>query len=381
MAEREARSAQARAIMPDLERRGVSLVATSFVDNAGIARVKSVPLRRLPHLAAWGAGFSPSFDYFRFDDWLAAPASGEGPVGDLRIVPDLQRVIPLAAQPGWAWSPGNRYRQDGSPHPNCSRALLRRLSDELLAHGVQVKAADTSVLVRATIRAVGLAHGFRTSFSPKVVADGVGNGGHIHLSLWRDGRSLMAHGDGRSGLTAEAERFCAGILERLPALLAVGAPTVASYLRLIPSHWAGAYACWGPENREAGLRMITGSIGGSAWAANLEVKCVDLTANPYLLLAALLATGSAGMRTGLRLPAPVDVDPAALSPDELQRRGIRRLPETLHAAVEAFAADEVLRGAFGPTLVDSILAVRLSELERFADASPEEVVAATRWAH
>jgi glutamine synthetase len=106
-----------------------------------------------------------------------------------------------------------------------------------------------------------------------------------------------------------------------------------------------------------------------------------LAANPYLLLAALLATGSAGIRSGLRLPPPVDIDPAALSPDELQHRGIRRLPESLHAAVEAFAADEVLRGAFGSTLVDSILAVRLSELERFAHASPEEVVAATRWAH
>src|SRR6476646_3339757 len=128
-------------MISDLERRGVALVATSFVDNSGIARVKSVPLRRLPQLAAWGVGFSPSFDYFRFDDWLAAPASGEGSVGDLRIVPDLHRVVPLAAQPGWAWSPGNRHRQDGEPHPNCSRTLLRRLSDDLLVGGLQLKAA------------------------------------------------------------------------------------------------------------------------------------------------------------------------------------------------------------------------------------------------
>ena len=67
---------------------------------------------------------------------------------------------------------------------------------------------------------------------------------------------------------------------------------MASYLRLVPSHWAGVYACWGLENREAALRMITGSAGSSDWAANLEVKCLDLTANPYLLLAALLAAGS-----------------------------------------------------------------------------------------
>ena len=94
-----------------------------------------------------------------------------------------------------------------------------------------------------------------------------------------------------------------------------------------------------------------------------------------------MAAGSAGMRSGLRLPEPVDVDPAALPPEELERRGIRRLPENLHASIEAFAADEVLCEAFGTSLVDAILAVRTSELERFAHASPEEIVAATRWSH
>ena len=67
-----------------------------------------------------------------------------------------------------------------------------------------------------------------------------------------------------------------------------------SNLRLLPSHWAGAYACWGYENREAALRLVTGSSGSEAHAANLEVKCVDLHANPYLLLAGLLAAGLDG---------------------------------------------------------------------------------------
>ncbi len=105
----------------------------------------------------------------------------------------------------------------------------------------------------------------------------------------------------------------------LPALLAIGAPSVASYLRLIPSHWAGVYACWGLENREAALRMVTGSDGSSAWAANLEIKCFDLTANPYLVLAAVLAAGAAGVEADARLPEPIDVDPAVLPPEVLDR--------------------------------------------------------------
>ena len=134
IAEREARAAQAEQfVRTTLVERGVSMVATTFVDNSGITRVKSVPMSRLPHLAAWGVGASTSFDYFRFDDWLAAPPGGTAPVGDLRVVPDLGRLVPLAAQPGWAWTPGDRYRQDGEPHDRCNRLLLRRLVDHAAA--------------------------------------------------------------------------------------------------------------------------------------------------------------------------------------------------------------------------------------------------------
>ena len=99
-ADRAARSSRAQAMVFGLAEQGVVAVATTFVDNAGIARVKAVPLSRLPQLAGWGVGFSPAFDYFRFDDWVAAPASGEGPVGDQRIVPDLDRVVVLAGAAG-----------------------------------------------------------------------------------------------------------------------------------------------------------------------------------------------------------------------------------------------------------------------------------------
>jgi glutamine synthetase len=414
-----------------------------------------VPLDRLPDLAAWGVGFSTAFDYFRFDDWVAAPASGVAPVGDQRIVPDLDRLVVLAAQPGWAWAPGERFGQDGTPYPLDARLLLGRVVDDLAGRGLTVRtsieiewviseeggafepavhgpayglarltdasdycrdlllaladqgvtveqlhpeyaaaqlelsvaaespvhAADTSVLVRSTIRAVGMQYGVRTSFSPKVVADGVGNGGHVHLSLWQDQRNLFAGGRGPCGLTGEAEGFMAGVLGHLPALLVLGAPSVASYLRLVPQHWAGVYACWGLENREAALRLVTGSAGSEDWAANLEVKCVDLSANPYLLLAGLLVTGVAGMDARHTLPEPVDVDPAALSADDRARAGIVPLPSTLASALEAFTADEVLTATLGSRLVEAISAVRQSEIDLFAAHSPEEVAAATRWAH
>ncbi len=121
-----------------------------------------------------------------------------------------------------------------------------------------------------------------------------------------------------------------------------------SYLRQVPSHWAGTYACWGLENREAAVRMVTGSTGSHDSTPNVEVKCFDLHANPYLVFAGLLAAGLAGLSSGAALPDPVDVDPAALSEDELERRGIERLPPSLREAVDAFAScDSLGRGLRG----------------------------------
>jgi glutamine synthetase len=167
----------------------------------------------------------------------------------------------------------------------------------------------------------------------------------------------------------------------LPALLAIGAPSPVSYLRLVPQHWAGAYVCWGLENREAAMRMVTGSTGSSRWAANMEVKCFDLLANPYLVLAGLLAAGQAGIEEDAVLPQPIDVDPAVLSEAELDQRGIERLPTSLAESLDAFRSDPALTDAFGADLVGSLVAVRESEIGLFEDASPEEMAAATRWLH
>jgi glutamine synthetase len=454
--ERDARATLAGTLVGPLSERGVVGVSATFVDNSGVARVKAVPLERLPHLAAWGVGSSVSFDRFRFDDWIVGAGQGREAVGDLRVMPDVRRVVPLGGTPGWAWSPADRYTQDGVPHPQCGRLLLSSLVSSLAESGITMKtavevewvvshdngdddfhpaargpaygmgrlvdsadysrdvlvalaesgvtveqfhpeyapgqlelsvaaedpmsAADTSVLVRTVIAAVAARHGLRTSFSPKVAVPGVGNGGHVHFSLWRDGTNLMAGGPAEHfGLSPDGEAFAAGVLEHLPALMAVGAPGVTSYLRHLPSHWAGTYDCWGLENREAAVRMVTGSPGASPSAANVEVKCFDLHANPYLVFAGLVAAGLAGLSSSASLPDPVDVDPAVLSADELSARGIRLLPRTVSEAADAFAADSVVTSAFGEDLSASIVALRRSEADLFDGVSDEDVAAATRW--
>jgi glutamine synthetase len=116
-------------------------------------------------------------------------------------------------------------------------------------------------------------------------------------------------------------------------------------------------------------------VAGSP-TANFEVKCIDASANPYLLVGSVLALGLAGIERGLKLPLEMTVDPASLPED---RAGAARLPRTLRDALEHFRASEILSEAMGPALFGTIAAVRETEIARFADASDEEIVAATRF--
>ncbi|GAA3367628.1 gamma-glutamylpolyamine synthetase GlnA3 [Streptomyces sannanensis] len=242
-----------------------------------------------------------------------------------------------------------------------------------------VAAADRSVLVRQTIRAVSLRHGLRVSFSPAVLAEGVGNGGHVHLSAWRDGVNLHSGGDRRYGMTAEAESFVGGLLAHLPALTAVTAPSPASYLRLKPSQWAGVFTAWGHETREAAVRVITGTAGQRDRAANLEVKPVDLAANPYLALGCLIAAGLDGLESSTALPEEITGDPALFTAARATAQGAFRLPTTLDRAVEEFRKDQLLRVVLGPVLADAVIAVRLGEIAAVAGLDDGLVAAAYRW--
>ncbi|MEU6438738.1 glutamine synthetase family protein [Streptomyces sp. NPDC047046] len=440
----------------------VAGVAITTVDTAGITRVKAVPAARLARAGQDGVGLSPVFDVALVDDSFTSSTYIGGPEGDLRVVPDLSALTVLAGQPGWAWAPGDRYEQSGTPSAACHRTFLRRvtaraeaaglsplmgfetewivtlpadgagpggsahpeaeplppapggaygmtrlaphgdyLRDILVAlerQGVEVlqihpeyspgqfelsvapaapvRAADLVVLVQETIRAVTVRYGWETNFGPSVLAGHVGNGRHLHLSLWRDGVNLCGGGDGPSGLRPEAESFLAGILGELPALLAIGAPSPASYLRLAPSRWTGAFQCWGPENREAALRLIPGAPG-RAETANAEVKCLDAAASPYLVAGAVLAAGLGGLERGERLPAATAGDPVDLAEDERPAR----LPSSLPEAVARFRQSEVLRAALGDPLFEAIMEVREAETDLFAGYSPQALANATRRAY
>lgn len=440
----------------------VSMVAITFVDTAGVTRVKCVPTDRLAHAADVGIGASPVFDTFCFDDSMVVGRHLGGPDGDLRMVPDLTRLVALAGQPGWAWAPADRFTQEGPPFAGCQRRFARdqvaaaaeqgltvrmafesewslgrwpgtggttaadeafvpafdgpayglirlgqvtgyarELVEALSSQGLRVEqfhpeyalaqlelsvapndpvgAADDVVLVRDTVRQISARHGWRASFAPTVDPDGAGSGAHLHFSVRDADGSTMAGGPGPFGVRAVGEAFLAGVLRELPALCAVGAAHPTSYLRLQPSRWAGAWQCWGRETREAALRFVTGVVGTGDRAANAEVKSFDATGNPYLVVGCVIAAGLAGVADALTLPKGITGDPAGLTDAERRALGINRLPSSLEEAAEAFASSDVLAKAMGELLHDTVLTMRRSDGQRFAESGPDELTALSRW--
>jgi glutamine synthetase len=243
-----------------------------------------------------------------------------------------------------------------------------------VSHRPVVEAADTQMLVRETIRAIAAGRGLVASLAPKPWPDAAGNGAHIHFSLWDQDleRNVLHDPDGRFGLSTTAERFIAGLLDHLPALLALTAPSFNSYQRLLPQHWSSAFVCWGPDNREAAVRVPSTFWGMEEPSTNLELKPADASSNPYLAFGALIAAGLDGLDRELESPDPIDVDPATLPDAEREARGAHRYPETLEEAIAALERDEVLLGALGDLLARSYLAVRRSEWEAYSAMNEDD---------
>jgi glutamine synthetase len=224
-----------------------------------------------------------------------------------------------------------------------------------------LKAADNQIAFRETVRAVASHHGLKASFLPKIFLDKAGSGCHIHLSLWKNEKNLVSNSREAYGLSKIAKSFIAGLLHHLPALMAITTPSTNSYRRIKPHYWSGAFRCWGVDNREAAVRTITDPKTNSC--KQFEFKTSDATANPYLAMGAVIASGLDGIRQKMDIPSPVDIDPGNLSEEERKSAGIDKLPVNLGSALEYLTANRLLLDALGAELSGAYLAVRRSEWE------------------
>ncbi|MFN2278859.1 MAG: glutamine synthetase family protein [Candidatus Promineifilaceae bacterium] len=237
-----------------------------------------------------------------------------------------------------------------------------------IRHAPALRAADNQIWFRETVRNVAHAHGLVASLAPKPIPDQAGNSSHIHWSVWNASGSsnLLYDADQPYQLSRLGRHFAAGVLAHAPALLALTAPSYNSYRRLQPHFWSSAYTAWGPDNREAAVRVVSGMWGQEAESVNLEFKASDPSNNPYLALGGLIAAGLDGIERELELPEVTMVDPGNLSEEERAARGIRRYPTSQAEALDTLENDALLMEALGPELSRSYLAVKRSEYDAFA---------------
>ncbi|MDT7708162.1 MAG: glutamine synthetase [Pseudonocardiales bacterium] len=444
-----------RALAAGLTAAGVAGVTISWADNNGIPRSRTVPVGALPRVAEVGVGITTLFAVFDSADAITfAHADLATPSGDVRLVPVLDKLVPLAGQPALAWAPGRQVAADGDPWPYDQRGALERQVDALAADGLTalvgyemefgvylddgadeepvpahpgpayspqalvgidgfvadvlrdcaanglelgqlhaeygpaqvelslaatdpVTAADNQLLARQTLRAAAQRHGLRLTFAPLPATTVAGNGWHVHTSLWRGERNLLASHTGHP--TDDGAAYVAGLLRDLPAVAAVTAPSQGSLARLRPGFFAGAYGFWGVENREAPLRYVPGTAFLGEGNANVELKTSDASANPYLALAAVLAAGAAGVAEGLTLPEPVQSDPGTWTADERAEHAIVALPASQEEQEKALTGSPRVAGALGPALLGAFLAVRRSDAATAHDRDVDDVLAGLRW--
>ena len=235
-----------------------------------------------------------------------------------------------------------------------------------------VAAADQLMLIRMIVGRAARRHGLRVSLSPVPFAGSVGSGAHQHFSLQKNNKSLFSDGPGARGMTPEGESAVAGVVAGLAEAEGVLCGSILSGLRMQPGHWSGAYVCWGTENREAAVRFL---VGGSSnpLGANVEVKIVDPSANPYFATATILGLALDGIERKLTLPPETGVDPSTLTDDQRAAAGTTLLSASQADTIDALDGSALVRGILGDQAVDAIVAVRRYEHETYGELGPDEL--------
>jgi glutamine synthetase len=220
-----------------------------------------------------------------------------------------------------------------------------------------LRAGDDAALLKFAVKQVAATMGLRASFLAKTMPGEEGSSGHVHLSAWREGTNAFAGAEPAGALPRPFAAAIAGVLEHLPAASLLLNPTINSYKRLVPGWFAPVNATWGFENRSCAVRAIR-SADPERW--RFECRRPGADANPYLALAALVASMGDGIRRDAEPPPPVDGDAYA-------RSDVPELPGSLEGALRAFEADEVLRAALGASFSEHFITSRVWELKAWRE--------------
>ena len=333
--------------------------------------------------------------------------NGEPFPGDPRFV--LKRQLERAAKLGYRWNTGPelefflfRRNDEGEikplPHDaagyfdfstDLAQEVRQDMVNALEAFGIRVEAAhhevapgqheidfeyadglrtaDNAVTFKFTLKAIAQLHGLYATFMPKPIVGINGSGMHTHQSLYSLAEERNAFADPRNkyGLSPLARAYMAGILAHARGMIAVLAPLVNSYKRLVPGYEAPTYLTWGRINRSALIRVPMVSPGRSIEATRIEVRCPDPSSNTYLAFAVMLAAGLDGIEKEMELGEPVEESLFEMDATRIAEKGIKELPGTLGEAIDELEADKVVSDALGDHILTRYIDAKRAEWDEY----------------
>jgi glutamine synthetase len=194
--------------------------------------------------------------------------------------------------------------------------------------------ADNVMIYKYVVKNVARQRGMTATFMPKPLFGDNGSGMHVHQSVWKEAKPMFA-GEGYAGSSSLMLHYIAGLLRHAPALIAICAPTVNSYRRLVPGFEAPVNLAYSQRNRSAACRIPMYSSDPKA--KRVEFRCPDPSCNPYLAFAAMLMAGLDGIENRMAPGEPMDKNLYDLPPEELDE--VPTAPGSLEEALDALEAD------------------------------------------
>lgn len=226
-----------------------------------------------------------------------------------------------------------------------------------MKYGKMLDMADSILKYKYVVKNVARQYGYTATFMPKPIFQDNGSGMHVHVSLWKDGKTLFYDKDGYAELSETAIYFIGGVLKHAASVIAFTNPTTNSYKRLVPGYEAPVNLVYSSGNRSAAIRIPAYTTSPSA--KRIEFRCPDPLANPYLAFSAILMAGIDGIKNKIVPQEPVSIDLYHASKEELAK--ITQVPASLEEALDALENDNeyLLEGdVFSKELIETYIAYK-----------------------
>lgn len=233
-----------------------------------------------------------------------------------------------------------------------------------LRHEDALTTADNIMTFRLIAKEIGQSSGIYASFMPKPLAGQNGSGMHVHQSLFRDEENIFFDAEDESHLSREGRHYIAGLLRHSREFFAVTNQWINSYKRLLHGFEAPTHISWSTRC-DTSLIRVPECKPDKPRTMRVELRNPDPACNPYLVFAAVLASGLKGMRDRYELPPPLDSTESVSCRADYQKMGLEPIPTQLGEALIDLGKSALMRDALGDRLVDHFIENKMLELDRF----------------